>query len=219
MQQVHPRADRDEVGRDVERVGDDERADEQPDDDAPRATESHDQELAEPLAGRERGPVADLLHAGHQGEGDERHPQHPEAELRAGLRVGGDARGIVVRGPGNETGAKRTEIAVPSVLPGSSRHWPSLAVTAWYPATRIRLVLRWRKRLRDDSCRGVEWTVTHSDHHRAMAGRDLSASNPVSDEPVKEKVATAIQKQSRSNPIPARRRTMSNASTMTASRR
>ena len=96
MKKVHPRTDSNKVCRDVERVGNDQRTDEQSDNDAPRAAESDDHEFAEPFAGRERSPIADLLHASHQRKGEERHPQHPKAKLRARLRIGGDARRVVV---------------------------------------------------------------------------------------------------------------------------
>jgi hypothetical protein len=97
MEEVHACTNSNKISRDVERIGNDEHPDEYADDTAPRAAESHDHELAEPFAGRERRPIADLLHGSHQGEGDERHPKHPKAKLGAGLRIRGDAGGIVVR--------------------------------------------------------------------------------------------------------------------------
>ena len=46
------------------------------------------------------------LDAHHQRQGQEHAPQHREAELRARLRIGGDAARIVVGGTGDEAGAE-----------------------------------------------------------------------------------------------------------------
>ncbi len=47
---------------------------------------------------------ADLLDGAHQGPAEQQGPAHLIAELGAGLAVGGDAAGIVVRGPGDQAG-------------------------------------------------------------------------------------------------------------------
>jgi hypothetical protein len=107
MKQVHPGTDCNEVRRDVEHIGNDERPDEQSNSGAPCPTEPRDNEFAEALSGRERGAVTDLLHARHQRKGDERHPKHPKAELRTRLRICGDARRVVIRSSGDQSRSER----------------------------------------------------------------------------------------------------------------
>jgi hypothetical protein len=46
------------------------------------------------------------LDADHQRPGEEQRPDQRETELRAGLRVGGDAARVVVGGAGDEAGAE-----------------------------------------------------------------------------------------------------------------
>ena len=101
--------------------------------DAPRATESHDQELAKPFAGRECSAIANLLDTGHQGEGEERHPQHPEAEPSTRLRVRRDARRVVIRSPCNEPG--RESASRRATLPVQRRRCRRFARRRDQPAT------------------------------------------------------------------------------------
>ncbi len=54
-------------------------------------------------------PRADFLDGAHQRPAKEEGPAEVEAELRAGLGIGGDAAGIVVRGAGDESGAQDLE--------------------------------------------------------------------------------------------------------------
>jgi len=75
--------------------------------DPPRPSESQDNEFAEAFSRSERGAVTYLLDGGHQGEGDQRHPKHSKAKLRARLRVGGDARRVVIRSPGDQSRPER----------------------------------------------------------------------------------------------------------------
>src|SRR6202035_344770 len=70
-------------------------------------------ELAEPLAGRERRAIADLLHGGHEWKGHERDPEHGEAELGACLGVRRDPRRVVVGGTGDEAGPERAKVDAP----------------------------------------------------------------------------------------------------------
>jgi hypothetical protein len=48
---------------------------------------------------------ADVLDCGHHGEGEGRRPERREAERRARHGVGADARGVIIRRAGDETGA------------------------------------------------------------------------------------------------------------------
>ncbi len=52
---------------------------------------------------------ADFLESGHQRNGEEHEPRLGEAELRAGLRVRGDAGGIIIGGTGDESGSEAGE--------------------------------------------------------------------------------------------------------------
>ena len=61
------------------------------------------------VAGRPADPGADLLDRRHQRIGEQQRPADAEAELRAGLAIGGDAAGIVVGGAGDEAGPQRLE--------------------------------------------------------------------------------------------------------------
>ena len=53
-------------------------------------------------------PRADLLDRRHQRAGEQHDPAHRVAELRAGLRIGGDAAGIVVGGAGDQPAGPST---------------------------------------------------------------------------------------------------------------
>ena len=77
------------------------------------------------VAGDAADARADDLDADHQRRGQEHAPQHAEAELRAGLRVGGDAARVVVGRAGDEPGAEAIEEFAralrSSVSPGAKR--------------------------------------------------------------------------------------------------
>ena len=49
------------------------------------------------------------LHSGHQRPGNERGPQQLGPKLRASNGIGGDAGGIIIRGPGNDAGTDRSQ--------------------------------------------------------------------------------------------------------------
>ena len=49
---------------------------------------------------------ANHLDANHEWISQEHGPQHAEAKLCIGLRIGGDATGIIIGGPGNQARAK-----------------------------------------------------------------------------------------------------------------
>jgi hypothetical protein len=53
------------------------------------------------------------LNCDHERQGQKHRPQQPEAELRAGLRIGGDARRIVVGCAGDEAGTKPLQQRLP----------------------------------------------------------------------------------------------------------
>ncbi len=61
------------------------------------------------LAGDAAYARADFLDGRHQRKAEQHHPAHRVPELRAGLRVGGDATRIVVGGAGYQTGAEPAE--------------------------------------------------------------------------------------------------------------
>ena len=56
----------------------------------------------QPLAGDPADARAHGLDRRHQREGQRHRPQHVEAELRAGLGIGGDAAGVVVGDAGDQ---------------------------------------------------------------------------------------------------------------------
>ena len=60
-------------------------------------------------AGHPADAGADLLDGAHQGPGDHHHPGEAKAELGAGLGIGGDAGGIVVRGAGDQARAQHLQ--------------------------------------------------------------------------------------------------------------
>ena len=96
VEELHARADGDEVGGDVEAVGHDESDEEHGEDRSTGPVESLDGQLAEPCAGRKCRAVTDLLDRGHQRQGQQGGPQERQAVLGTGLGVGGDPGGIVV---------------------------------------------------------------------------------------------------------------------------
>ncbi len=66
-------------------------------------------DAGEPLAGDRADTAAAFLHREQQRHLIKRGPELAEAELRAGLRIGRDARGIVIRGAGDEAGTDDVE--------------------------------------------------------------------------------------------------------------
>jgi hypothetical protein len=99
VEEVHPCSDGNQVGGDVERVRDDQQADQADHDTACLAAQPRGRKLTEAFAGGESRPVADLLHRSHQGERQKGRPKEREPEARSGLRVRGDPRRIIVRRP------------------------------------------------------------------------------------------------------------------------
>jgi hypothetical protein len=75
VQELHARADRDQVGSDVEAVGHDEGAQEYGEDHPPGPVEVPDGQLAQTCAGRQGGAVTDLLDRGHQWQCQQGGPQ------------------------------------------------------------------------------------------------------------------------------------------------
>ena len=109
--------------------------------DSPNPAEPAAQELAEPLARCQRCPIADLLQADRQRQGQQRRPEHRVAELRPGLGVGGDARRVVVGCSRDQARPQRSRYgrqpvasdAVAALSTGLSRTW---RCTRWpFPAS------------------------------------------------------------------------------------
>ncbi len=92
-----------DVGRDVDGVGYDEQRNDNQQNPARKQTADVRGETFTRDAADAR---ADNLDADHQRKGDQRRPQHVQPELRPGLRVGGDAAWIVVRGAGDQARAE-----------------------------------------------------------------------------------------------------------------
>jgi hypothetical protein len=92
-----------EVGADVDRVGD-----EQCDGGGKqhRAREPVAERAGDALARHHADAGAHRLHGDHQRPGEERRPEERRPVLRTGYRVGGDARGIVVGGAGDDAGSE-----------------------------------------------------------------------------------------------------------------
>ena len=76
------------------------------------------------LAGDPADARADLLDRRHQREAEQHHPAHRVAELRAGLRVGGDAARIVVGGAGDQSRAEPAEQPLALWRPGGAAMAP-----------------------------------------------------------------------------------------------
>ena len=60
----------------------------------------------DPLAGDATDPGADLLNCDHQWIAEQHGPRDRKAELRAGLAIGANAAGVVVRCSGDEPGSE-----------------------------------------------------------------------------------------------------------------
>jgi hypothetical protein len=111
-------AHRGNVGGDVEGVGDQQ----QPDDAKQhRAGEAGADIPGEPLAGDAPDIAAHQLDRRHQRKAQRHGPQHPEAELRAGLRIGGDAAWVVVRDAGDKAGADARQRMLLQPAPARAR--------------------------------------------------------------------------------------------------
>ena len=96
-------AHRAEIGGDVDGVGNQQQRNDE--------VEQRPREMGadiggKPVAGDATDACADDLDADHQRRGDQYRPQHAVAELRAGLRIGRNAAGVVVGGAGDEAGAE-----------------------------------------------------------------------------------------------------------------
>ncbi len=105
-QQLQPRPHRAEIGAEVDDVGDHH----QQHDAGAQAGRVMMLEIAGDAApGHPADPRADLLDRAHQRPGEEHHPGKAEAELRADLRVSGDAAGIVVRRASDEARPQHLE--------------------------------------------------------------------------------------------------------------
>ena len=99
-----------EIGSEVDRVGDDEQPDKgieqprriMPTDISGEASTRHPAHLS-----------ADQLDRAHQRIGEQQRPAHAVAELRAGLGIGGDAAGVVVRSAGDQAGSQDVPPARP----------------------------------------------------------------------------------------------------------
>ena len=98
-EQLCRRAHGGQIGADVDRIG----YQQQADDDMHQPARQHMRHIGgQPFAGDPADPGADRLDRGHEGIGQDRHPDQAEAELGPDLGVGGDAAGIVVRRPGDQ---------------------------------------------------------------------------------------------------------------------
>ena len=91
---------RGDVGRDVERVGGDQQENQRQH--QPARRELH-HIGGKPLAGDAADPRAHQLDRDHEWRGEKHGPQQAVAKLRAGLRVGRNARRIVVGGAGHQS--------------------------------------------------------------------------------------------------------------------
>ncbi len=108
-EQAHALAHRADVGRDVDGVGHHQQAHQ-------RQREPARAHLGDVGAQALSGDPADArrqhLDADHQRRGQQQRPHQAEAELRADLRIGGDAARVVVGGAGDEAGAQSAGEAV-----------------------------------------------------------------------------------------------------------
>lgn len=95
-----------EVGADVDAVGDKKQADKQ-ENQWLRPDRPHID--GKPRARNPSDPCTHELDRGHQRVGQQHGPQHVEAKLGSGLRIGGNAARVIVRCPGNQAGTKFLE--------------------------------------------------------------------------------------------------------------
>jgi len=99
LKEIHTRTDRKKVGGDVQGVRDDQQTDKSHHDVSRSIPEPHGRKLPEPLSGRERCAVANLLDGCHQRKREQGRPEQSESKTRPDLRVGRDPGGVIVRGP------------------------------------------------------------------------------------------------------------------------
>jgi hypothetical protein len=111
-QQFDGIAHRAQVRRDVDGVCDEKQGNERPDD--RRRIVSADV-AGDAMASDATDPSGDLLNGDHQRVGQQHGPTDAEAELRAGLAVGPDARGIVVRCTGDQARSEALQKTVVSL--------------------------------------------------------------------------------------------------------
>ena len=90
MQQMDTRTNGQEIGGNIQAVREEQPAEQDSHRRTPKAPEPGSGERSQTLAGGQRGSITDLLHAGHEGKGDQRRPEQTEPELRAGLRISRD---------------------------------------------------------------------------------------------------------------------------------
>jgi hypothetical protein len=98
-EQSHRRRHRAEIGANVDRVGDQQQSDQRIEQ-RRRIVLAHVTGESAPRHAPDLG--ADHLDRAHQRIGQQQRPTEAVAELRARLRIGGDAAGVVVGGAGNE---------------------------------------------------------------------------------------------------------------------
>jgi len=113
VEELHTRADGNEIGGNVEAVCHYEGDEEHREDRSTGPVKAPDGQLAEPCTRRKRRAVADLLDRGHQRQGQKGGPQEREAVLCPGLGVGGDPRGVVVGGPGDQPRPHGPQVLTP----------------------------------------------------------------------------------------------------------
>ncbi len=150
MQQLHALTDRHQVSGKVQRVRDDQRGDQDSDHDARAVREATTDQFAEAVSGGQGHSVADLLSGHHQREAHRHGPQRAGAIGRSGLRIGRDARGVVICGPGHQARAQRPE-------EGDDR---------------IPALSRFRRSLRSSRARGIlHRLLAHTPLHSSSVGR------------------------------------------------
>ncbi len=120
-EQTRASGHRAEIRADIDGVGD-EQQQHRAKQDASAVVLPHDARDA--LVGHQPDAPAHLLDRDHEREHVEREPEQTRTEGRAGLRIGSDARGIVVGGASDKTWAKHTEEATgPAQRMGHSALW------------------------------------------------------------------------------------------------
>jgi len=96
---------------DVERVRDNQHANESDHDATRLATQPLGRKLAQTTPRRECRTIADLLYRRHQRKRQEGRPEEPEPEPRARLRIRRDPGRVIIGGTRDQPRPKRTEIA------------------------------------------------------------------------------------------------------------
>jgi hypothetical protein len=118
-QQLQRRAHRAEIGAQVDQIGG-----QQQQDDAPRQPRRvvPAQIAGDAEAGDATDPRANLLDRCHQRVAEHQRPGQAVPELRADLRIGGDAAGVVIRRPGDQARPQHLEQLSAGRLPGLVAH-------------------------------------------------------------------------------------------------